>query len=163
MIVQLLTIAWHARKRSVSPDEFVKYLIDNGLSQKEMWKKFASLFEEYSGNSRYDLPIACGYNIINYDIPIANRNVVLDLYHHMWFWFNNLDVSRNGDIKNLKLETLMDYMGYGSDGAHTAAHDTRFVAELCIKLLKLAKWMTSYNKNGRRRLEFRNAFAKTKV
>lgn len=125
--------------------------------------------------SSFNAPIPCGYNIIGFDIPILNRycekfkigwdakresqkifNQVnkIDLMDHLFFWFENLK-----EPKNLKLDTMREFMGFDIDSiknAHDALQDVEDTAKIIIRLLKAQRYLTEYSESlGKRRLEMK--------
>lgn len=111
--------------------------------------------------SPYNAPIAAGYNIIGYDMPIIrryckkyktawddkredqklfNQVYAFDILHHLHFWFENIP------IENLKLITIRKYMGFPEssiENAHRALPDVLDTTKIVTKLLELQRWMTS--------------------
>lgn len=140
-------------------------------SQKQSWNQFVNYLDKYhsrgSKKSIFSAPIAAGYNILRFDIPIVDRMAVkyknvgkdncnnlfhprdkIDLMHLMFLWFEN-----NSDIKSLSLDNMRDYLGISKDGAHDAMKDVKDCASLLIRFMRL-------HRNEAKKIKFRNSFAK---
>ncbi len=139
-------------------------------SQKQSWTQFVNYLEKYhsrsSRKSRFSAPIAAGYNILRFDMPIVDRVALkyknvgkdksnnifhprdkIDLMHLMFLWFEN-----NEDIKSLSLDNMRDYFGMSKDNAHDALGDVLDCAEILMRFLRL-------HRNQAKKIKFRNAFA----
>ena len=70
------TIEWHAKQRGVDSSDIVKSL-KKGKSEKIAWKSFCDYCKKFNiektPGSWYTEPIAAGYNIIGFDLPICQR------------------------------------------------------------------------------------------
>lgn len=141
-----------------------------------MWAEWIQRHNIYKNKSSFGAPIPCGWGIDGFDIPILNRychkfkywdnkwnnNTLMnpvfsfDVMKHIWFWTRN-----NPDVKNIKLPTVLEYMGLSAteieQGAHDASWDVEQTAKIAIKLLKLELYLTEINVNtGRKRLELKD-------
>jgi len=148
---------------------------------KVVWPTFAAFVDKYNtkkDKSSFGLPIACGYNIDGFDMPITQRycdkygpwdkkrneqrmfNPIFsfDVQKQMWFWMHN-----NPDLNSLKLTGLLEYMGIPKEeieNAHDALWDATKTAEVAIRLLNVARYLTARNsETGQRRLEMKGSFA----
>jgi DNA polymerase III epsilon subunit-like protein len=138
-------------------------------SQKTSWNLFTDYMDKYhsrsSKKSQFSAPIAAGYNIHRFDLPIIERlstkygnlnkekrsNVfymrdVLDIMHIVFLWFEN-----NTDLKSYSLDSLRDYFGISKEGAHDALKDVRDCAEILIRFLKLHRRMST-------KIQFKDSF-----
>ncbi len=138
--------------------------------QEIAWKMFVEYLNKYhtrgSKKSQFSAPIAAGYNIYRFDLPIVDRlskkykNVnkegrtdlfyprdVVDVINLVFYWFNH-----NNELKSYTLDTLRDYLGLSKEGAHDAIKDVKDTAEILIRFLKL-------HKNLAEKVKFKNAFA----
>ena len=116
--------------------------------------------------SQFSAPIACGYNIIRFDMKIIQRlstkygntnkenntNIFhprdqIDLMNIAWLWFENLP-----DVKSLSLDNLREYLGIDKTNAHDAIKDVKDCAEILIRFLRLHRNLSS-------KIKFRNSFA----
>ena len=70
------TIAWHAKQRGVDSEDIVSEW-KKGKSEKVVWKNFCNYCAKYEVDKKpgqwYTEPIPSGYNIIGFDLVIANR------------------------------------------------------------------------------------------
>lgn len=159
---------FHAKVRSSSKDQILKEWLEYP-PQDQSWKLFTSYLEMHhtrsSKKNQFSAPIAAGYNINRFDLPIIDRlsqkygnlnkedktdifypRDVLDIMNLVFYWFEN-----NNDIKNLSLDTLRDYMGISKEGAHDALKDVKDCASILIRFLRL-------HRNLGQKIQFRNAF-----
>jgi len=137
---------------------------------KNVWKKFGEFCAKYNfRNTSYTAPIAAGYNIIGFDLPIVQRmcesygstdargrqtifNPIfkLDLMDMVFSWTEN-----NKDFKSLSMDFLREYMGFpqeSKDNAHDALQDVKDTANILIKFLKFQRKISEKTK-------FEKAFA----
>lgn len=133
------------------------------------WKMFTSYLEMYhirsDKKSCFTAPIAAGYNINRFDLPIINRlsakynnlnkegrsslfypRDVVDLINVIFYWFEN-----NNELKNYTLDNLRDYLGISKDGAHDALKDVKDTADILIRFMKL-------HRNIARKVKFKGSF-----
>lgn len=134
----------------------------------------------YKDKNSFGSPIPAGWGIDGFDMPIFirychkfgywdkkwnNQNLLnpiftFDAMKHIWMWTRT-----NQDVKNIKLGTILEYMGVSQDeiisGAHNALWDVRWTAKIVIKLLQLASFLTEpYFDTGKRRLEIKGCFTR---
>lgn len=161
---------FHAKVKGCKKDdvlnEWKKY-----PKQEIAWKMFVEYLDKYhsrsSKKSQFSAPIAAGYNIYRFDLPIIDRlsvkykNInkegrsdlfyprdVADVINLIYYWFNN-----NNDLKSYSLDTVRDYLGISKDGAHDAIKDVKDTAQILIRFLKL-------HRNLSEKIQFRGAFSK---
>lgn len=164
---------FHAKVKGCSKEdvyaEWQKY-----PKQEISWKMFVDYLEKYhnkgSKKSQFSAPIAAGYNIYRFDLPIIQRlsqkygntnkedrsNIfyprdVIDMMNLIFYWFNN-----NSDLKSYTLDSIRDYLGISKDGAHDAIKDVKDTADIMIRFLKL-------HRNLSEKIQFRGAFRHEKV
>lgn len=163
-------LEWHGKIKGIDKteifDAWIKY-----PEQKHSWQQFVSYLDNYhlknrKSKSQFSAPIACGYNIIRFDMKIINRlsqkygntnkenNTNLfhprdqvDLMNIAWLWFENLS-----DIKSLSLDNLREYLGIDKTNAHDAIKDVKDCAEILIRFLRLHRNLSS-------KIKFRNSFS----
>jgi len=150
---------FHARVKGCSKDdvfkEWMKY-----PKQENSWKMFVSYLDKYhsrtSKKSQFSAPIAAGYNIYRFDLPIIDRlsnkhgntnkegktslfypRDVADVINLVFYWFEH-----NSDLKSYTLDNIRDYFGIDKEGAHDAIKDVRDTAEILIRFLKLHRSMS---------------------
>lgn len=137
--------------------------------QEISWNLFVNYLEKYhtrtSKKSQFSAPIAAGYNIYRFDLPIINRmskkyghvnkegnsNIffprdVIDAINLVFYWFEH-----NNDLKNYTLDTIRDYFGISKDGAHDAIKDVKDTAEIVIRFMKL-------HRNLSNKIKFKDSF-----
>lgn len=145
---------FHAKVRGTDRDsilaEWKKY-----PSQKNSWSLFTEYLDKYhargSKKNQFNAPIAAGYNIHRFDLPIVERlsrkynnlnkenksnlfymRDTVDIMNVVFLWFEN-----NSDLKSYSLDTVRDYLGISKDGAHDALKDVKDCAEILIRFLRL--------------------------
>jgi DNA polymerase III epsilon subunit-like protein len=159
---------FHAKVKGCSKDDILKDW-KQYPSQEQSWKMFTNYLEMYhsrsSKKSQFSAPIAAGYNIYRFDLPIVDRlsnkygNVnkesktdifyprdVVDIMNLIFYWFEN-----NGDLKSYTLDSLRDYFGISKVGAHDALKDVKDCADILIRFLKL-------HRNLSNKIKFKDSF-----
>ena len=109
---------------------------------------------EKSYGNWYTEPIAAGYNIIGFDLPICERLAKkhktpmpfaklnkMDLMDLLFYWFENLD-----EPKNMKLDTMRDFFALKAEQAHEAYSDVVDSAKLLTQFLKFHRRQSSVAK-----------------
>lgn len=148
-------LEWHGKLKGIAAEEVLD-LWQTYPDQKHSWQQFISYLDNYhisfkGKKSQFSAPIACGYNIIRFDMKIINRlsnkygnvnkenntNIFhprdqIDLMNIAWLWFENLS-----DIKSLSLDNLREYLGIDKTNAHNAIKDVNDCAEILIRFLRL--------------------------
>ena len=127
----------------------------NNPSQEHSWKMFVDYLDKYhsrsSRKSQFSAPIAAGYNIYRFDLPIMDRMAVkygntnkegrngiffprdvIDIINLMFYWFE-----QNGELKSYSLDSVRDYFGISKEGANDAIKDIKDSAEIMIRFMKL--------------------------
>ena len=143
-----------------------------------VWSKFVDFCNKYNQSKstldNFKAVIPCGFNIVNFDLPILTRYAKrfgpwdtkrnqqklwhqrhhIDLFQWLFTWFEN-----NSSLSSLKLTNIAEYMGVSKEvleGAHDALFDTKLCAEVIVRLLKMQRYLTSIDSStGKRRLEFK--------
>jgi DNA polymerase III epsilon subunit-like protein len=159
---------FHAKVRGSTKEQILSEWKEYPI-QDQSWKLFTNYLMMHhtrsSKKSQFSAPIAAGYNINRFDLPIIDRlsrkygNVnkedrsdifyprdVLDIMNLVFYWFEN-----NNDVKNLSLDTLRDYLGISKLGAHDALKDVKDCAEILIRFLKL-------HRNLSQKIKFKDSF-----
>lgn len=143
---------------------------------------FANWIQNYNTNKNknsFGAPIGMHYNGDKFDMPIMARyckrfgywdnkwdNQTLlnpmfsfDIMQHMWFWTRNVK-----ELKNMKLTTVLEYLGVPKEeiekGAHDGMWDAEWTAKIGIKILNVGNFLTEVNDSGNRKLEMKDAFKK---
>ena len=158
------TIAWHAKQRGVDTKEIIASW-KAGQSEKIVWKNFCSYCSKYEVDKKagqwFVEPIPSGYNIVNFDLPIARRlaqkyNTKLpfsevskiDMMDILFMWFENLS-----EPSSMKLDVFRKFFEMRPAQAHEALSDTIDEAELMVKFMKFHRRQSSVDK-------FKGAFAR---
>lgn len=159
---------FHAKVRNCSKEDILKSW-QIAMSQQQAWSMFSQYLEIYhlnrSKKSMFSAPVAAGYNILRFDMKIVERfcrklgyvnnentsslffpRDTLDIMNLLFYWFES-----NGDVKNLTLDNIRDYMGISKAGAHDALKDVKDCAELLIRFLKL-------HRNLSKKIKFKDSF-----
>jgi DNA polymerase III epsilon subunit-like protein len=153
---------------------------DSKITFQEFGRWVRSYNKGRNKNSTYDAPIFCGYNIINFDLPIIRRycqmynfwdekrndqnlfNQVyyLDVLQHMW-WLNY----SSKELPNLKLGEILKYLGVSTAEiaeGHNALVDVQNTAKILRKLIGLSNYLTAEKTDGTTRLKLKNSLLNTK-
>jgi len=158
------TIAWHAKQRGVDTSDIIEEW-KKGQSEKVVWKNFCNYCAKYEVDKKagqwYTEPIPAGYNIVGFDLPIANRLAEkygtkspfskvnkIDIMDILFVWFENLE-----EPTNMKLDVVRKFFGIKASQAHEALSDCMDEAELMVKFIKFHRKQSSVAK-------FKGAFAK---
>jgi DNA polymerase III epsilon subunit-like protein len=159
---------FHAKVKGCSKDdvfkEWAKY-----PKQENSWNMFVNYLDKYhsrtSRKSQFSAPIAAGYNIYRFDLPIIDRlsakynntnkegktdlfypRDVIDAINLVFYWFEH-----NEDLKSYSLDTVRDYLGISKEGAHDAIKDVKDTAEIIIRFMRLHRNLSS-------KIAFKNSF-----
>ena len=143
------TIEWHAKVRGCEVDEILD-LWKNAPPQKIVWENFVEFLAKFhktgQKKTKFSAPIACGYNIHKFDLPIAKRlcdkhckskaifhpRDVIDLMHWMFPWFEN-----STDVTSYSMDNMREYFGISTANAHDALKDVKDGAHLLCRFLRL--------------------------
>jgi DNA polymerase III epsilon subunit-like protein len=124
-----------------------------------VWSNFTAFINQYNyAKNRWNSPILCGFNTINYDSKIIDRlcghepynfgpfdkeyrcqalfNPVnkIDLMDIVYFWFSGIN-----EPTSLSFDSLRQFFGMDASKAHSGIFDIRQTAELLIRFLKLTR------------------------
>ena len=135
---------------------------------KFVWRKFAKFvaMHNWKGTPWFN-PIAAGYNINNFDLPIVQRmcneygpvekktgrqNVFhpiykIDLMDTVWMWMEN-----SPDVRSISMDSMRDLMNINKDNAHDALQDCLDTANILVKFMKLHRSLSP-------KVKFEKAFA----
>lgn len=135
---------------------------------KTVWKKFTNFVNKYNWKGTpYFAPVAAGYNINGFDMPIVQRlceqygptdkktgkQTLFDKIHRIdmldtvWMWMEN-----NPDIKSISMDSMRDLLGMSKENAHDALQDVKDTANLMIAFMKLHRRIAP-------KVKFEKAFA----
>jgi DNA polymerase III alpha subunit (gram-positive type) len=155
-------------KNKISPSDW-----ENSPYLPDVWKSFVKYVQQYNvpGKKFMNQPIACGQNIINFDMKIIERlckkygqwdskwcnqtlfyNMIkFDTLNLMFTYFEGC---QDGPEK-YGMDSLRKYFGISAEGAHRADKDVFDTAEIMCRFLKFQRMVT--NKNCHK---FKGAFKK---
>lgn len=159
---------FHAKVKGCQKEEILKAWYEYP-KQEHSWKMFINYLDKYhsrsSKKSQFSAPIAAGYNINRFDLPIIDRlsqkygnlnkeqktdlffpRDVIDAMNLMFYWFEH-----NNDLKSYTLDTVRDYFGISKAGAHDALKDVKDTAEIIVRFMKL-------HRNLGQKIKFKDAF-----
>jgi DNA polymerase III epsilon subunit-like protein len=136
-----------------------KEMLENAPSLESVWSNFTEYCKQFNtGNSNFTAPIATGYNIVNFDMPIVERICckepykygpsnkenrqdlfsiinVIDMYPFMFSFFEN-----DKEVSSLSADNLIrGHMGYSKGTAHDAMSDVMMTAELFCRTMKFIR------------------------
>lgn len=157
------TLKWHCNLRGKTEDEMLERW-RSGPDPELVWKNFANFLKRWNsskGTSTYNAPIPCGYNIYGFDLLIVDRLCkryglvdkngkqclfnqfhVIDILHNIIFpWFEN-----TGELTNYKFDTVRDFFGIESKGAHEALYDVQEEAEVYIRFQQFIRKLSKPEK-----------------
>jgi len=151
------TIEWHAKQRGVETKDIIKAW-KKGKSEKIVWKNFCEYCKKFniekSYGNWYTEPIAAGYNIIGFDLPICQRLAdkhktsmpfakitKMDIMDLLFYWFENLD-----EPNNMRLDSFRDFFGIQAAQAHEAYSDTLDSAKLLVQFLHFHRRQANVDK-----------------
>ena len=167
--------------KALQVNKFTIERLEAAPKMRVVWPSFVAFVRRHSmgkGDNSYTYPISGGYGIETFDSIITSRyckkygqwnknreqatlfNPVFnfDVQRHIWFWFHN-----NPDIKNIKLTTVLEYMGVSKtvlESAHDALFDAEWAAKIGIRLLTVARNLTDINEaTGKRRMCMKGCFS----
>jgi len=163
-------LEWHGRIRNVSSEQVLN---DWKVypEQKHAWSQFVTYLDKYhlkangGKKSQFTAPIAAGYNILRFDMPIVNRLSVkyshtnkenetclfhprdkIDIMHLFGIWMSYVS-----EVKGLSLDSMRDYLGIDKTNAHNALKDVEDCAQILIRFLRLHKKLSQ-------KIKFKDSF-----
>ena len=149
------TIEWHSNVRGCTSEEIME-LWRNAPSTKSVWESFQEFLLRFHKAGRtktkFSAPIACGYNILAFDMIIAQRMCEkysggkqifhprdkLDLMHWMFPWFEN-----SNEVTSYSMDNMRDYFGMSKENAHDALKDVEDTAMLLFRFMRLYRRTSS--------------------
>lgn len=143
--------------------------LEKSPNVKSVWSKFVKFVEQYNWkNDPFYNPIPVGFNIIGFDLVIAERLCreygpwdkqknqpklfskvyKIDIMDMIFSWTEG-----DPSIRSISMDSLRDIMGLSKENAHDALQDVKDEANIFIKMLKTHRAVY-------RNIEFEKAFAK---
>ncbi len=162
------TVRWHAGNYKCTAEQILATW-DESPSQKDVWKDFMLYLDRYDSGtgrkSKFTKPIACGHNILRFDVPIAERlgemcgtldkggelkcfhpRDKIDIMQMFFLWFEN-----NKDVTSYSLDFMRKYFGLSGDNAHDALQDVRDTAAIVVRFMRL-------HRNTAKKIKFEGSF-----
>jgi DNA polymerase III epsilon subunit-like protein len=148
---------WKIEKAALDINKKTIQEIEAAPAREEVWRQFCLFVNRFNKkNSIWTAPIACGQNIKNFDLIIAERlcldyNILnsekkpklfngrnsVDLVDITFLWFENEDKPINR-----KMDTLREFFNMPTEGAHDALVDVKQTAELIFRFIRLHRRLT---------------------
>ncbi len=114
----------------------------------EVWKDFATHVAKYNRSGhKFHKPVPVGYNIHNFDLPIARRlnqlysvkqffhpTHAIDLMNYFFLWTEN-----NPNVSSLSLDSMRELVGMSTANAHNAIQDCIDCATLLKSFVQLTR------------------------
>jgi hypothetical protein len=160
--------------RALEINRKTKEELEEAPLQEVVWKQFATFCAQFTLGGKSDgwsAPIAAGYNINNYDMPIVQRlcesykmlnkegyqSIFHNVHRHdlmpiITHWFNG-----QKEPVRYNMDALRDYFGLSKENAHDALQDVLDTAAILSRFMKLTR--TLQNPDKKPRITFKNAFA----
>jgi len=150
------TISWHARQLNKKPLEVLDSWKAAPL-QKNVWADFKRYLDMYhvqdKRKSVFTAPLACGFNILDFDLPIIQRlsKKYKDIDNRgntkLFFRRDRIDVmllcflfwENREDPKSYSMDAIREFLAMSSENAHTALQDVRDIGELAIRFMRLIR------------------------
>jgi DNA polymerase III epsilon subunit-like protein len=146
--------------------------LENAPPLKQVWADFTMYVKSFNfKNSSFTSPIAVGYNIRGYDLPIVqrvceaygpinNKDGKQDLFSNFYVYDLMEDILRinenSNDLPNIKFDTVRKWLGLSEEKAHNALFDVEQESDVFIRMLKLyrewfprVKFKDSFNANAK--------------
>jgi DNA polymerase III epsilon subunit-like protein len=141
---------------ALAVNKITREQLENAPSLQEVWSRFTSFVKKYqSGASQWGAPIKAGFNNNNFDDPILQRIAsptgynlgpwdseyqTISLFHPI----HSIDLMRllwtvfeaKKGFRSLSFDTMRNYFGMSSEGAHSSRVDVLQGACLLIKYLR---------------------------
>lgn len=131
--------------------------------QAMVWKAFQKWVCNFNPRkNKWDAPIPAGKNIRNFDSKFVdslnakhfgpkppvlfNTHYSMDMDDMLLHWFND------SELENFKMDTVRDYTGMRTDGAHDALVDVRQTGEFIMRFLR-------FYRAQRPKMKFQGCFA----
>lgn len=166
-------LEWHGKVQGKTKEEILNSWI-NYPEQQHSWSQFTNYLSNYhyvgsgSKKTQFTAPVAAGYNILRFDLPIIDRLSVkykntnkenrtdlfhprdkLDIMHIVYLWLKDIP-----ELKSISLDSIREYLGIDGTNAHDAVKDVKDCAEILIRFLRLHKKLSS-------KILFKNSFQQT--
>lgn len=144
-------------KKALEVNQISEETLNNAPSMESVWPSVVSFIQKFNGGKKgfsNSMPIAAGYNIRNFDLPIFdslsrkfncadkegrnklfNKKFTLDIIEIVQLWTLGSNV-----IENHKFDTVRQWLGLSMEGAHNAEVDVSQEASVLVRFLELHKY-----------------------
>lgn len=136
-------------KKALAVNKKTKEEILAAPEQALVWREFVAWVNKFNPSRKFTAaPIACGKNIRNFDLKFVevlnglhcpkkstmlfSTRTQVDLEDLILLWFEN-----DRELENWKMDTLREYFGMSTDGAHDALQDVIQTGTLIMRFLKM--------------------------
>ena len=141
------TIKWHMKTQGKTREEILERWRAAPL-EKDVWKNFVQHVNKYNvKRSQKAAPVACGVNIINFDLVIADQLTqkyktgrlfnyeVVDLRHLFFMSIACWDQ----DVNSISMDNMRKYFAQEVTNSHDALQDVIDEAEFVVRYLRFFK------------------------
>jgi DNA polymerase III epsilon subunit-like protein len=127
--------------------------LENAPPLKQVWADFTMYLNSFNFKKQsFTAPIAVGYNIRGYDLPIVERVCKVhgplnnktgrqNLFNDFFVYDIMEDIQRinenTNELPNIKFDTVREWLGIPKIGAHNAQVDVEQESDVFIRLLRL--------------------------
>lgn len=150
------TIDWHAKTLQKKPMEVLESWKEAPL-QKNVWADFKRYLHMYhlqdKRKSVWTAPLACGFNILNFDMYIIQRlsekykDVTQRGETKLFFGRDKIDGlllsflmwENREEPLSYSMDSVREFLGMSAENAHTAIQDVRDTGELIIRFMRLIR------------------------
>lgn len=143
---------WNKCNGAWEKNKMTRKKLENAPLPEHVLKAFSDHVKQYNGKGFNGRPIACGHNIQGFDLPwldmlckrhkiacdkngkqnIFNSRTILDTLNLCFLWWEDLP-----EPPSLGMDILRPWLGFSSEGAHTADNDVAVCAEMLISFMKI--------------------------
>jgi DNA polymerase III epsilon subunit-like protein len=144
-------------KKALEVNRISEETLNNAPALDSVWPSIESFIKKFNTGKRgygNSMPVAAGYNIRNFDLPIFdtlcckfgcadkdgrnklfNKKLVLDIIDIIQIWTLGSNV-----IDNHKFDTVRQWLGLSMEGAHNAEIDVSQEASVLVRFLETHKY-----------------------
>lgn len=168
--------------KALEVNHMTREQLKDGIDGPVAWNQFVEWIQKFNrGKTKTDVyraPIACGYNILGFDLPIIrqyckrfqpyddkkndqkllNQIYAVDVMHLMFTWTEN-----NPELERLRLTAVQEYLGFPEEiikQAHGALADVKATAWIMRKLINLSRYLTQPREDKPPILNMKGAYAR---
>jgi len=164
------TIDWHAKNHNTTPEKFITK-VKACPNEKLVFENFVEYLKKYhtkpSGQTIYTSPMLAGFNSFTFDNIILDRlckkygRTDVNGKQNLYFTRDTIDIMKmatmwigpTNDLRSFSMDSIREYMGLSTFGAHEALKDVRDEAAILIKFLGLHQTLA-------KKVQFKDCFKK---